>query len=126
MFEFIQGEGGVNVLEQSFVDEIFALAKQHDLATISDEVQTGMGRTAKLLAAEYFNVKPDNPVIAGIRERMTDTADAFREPLLSIPSESPSVKIDYIFVSPDIKVLSADIPDLRVSDHRPHVAEIEI
>ena len=73
-----------------------------------------------------FNVKPDNPVIAGIRERMTDTADAFREPLLSIPSEAPRVKIDYIFVSPDIKVLSADIPDLRVSDHRPHVAEIEI
>ena len=64
MFEFIQGEGGVNVLEQSFVDEIFALAKQHDLATISDEVQTGMGRTAKLLAAEYFNVKPDIVTLA--------------------------------------------------------------
>ena len=56
MFEFIQGEGGVNVLEQAFVDEIFALAKEHDLTTISDEVQTGMGRTARLLAAEHFGV----------------------------------------------------------------------
>ena len=64
MFEFIQGEGGVNVLEQSFVDEIFALAKAHDLATISDEVQTGMGRTAKLLAAEYFGVRPDIVTLA--------------------------------------------------------------
>ena len=64
MFEFIQGEGGVNVLEQSFVDEIFALAKQHDLATISDEVQTGVGRTAKLLAAEHFGVKPDIVTLA--------------------------------------------------------------
>lgn len=73
-----------------------------------------------------FNVKPDNHVIAEIKKRMTDTADAFSEPLLSIPSDSPHAKIDYIFVSPDIRVLSADIPDLRVSDHRPHVAEIEI
>ena len=54
MFEFIQGEGGVNVLEQAFVDEIFAIAQKHDLATISDEVQTGMGRTAKLLGGKQF------------------------------------------------------------------------
>jgi acetylornithine/N-succinyldiaminopimelate aminotransferase len=46
------------------VDEIFALAKQHDLATISDEVQTGMGRTAKLLAAEHYGVKPDIVTLA--------------------------------------------------------------
>ena len=64
MFEFIQGEGGVNVLEQAFVDEIFSLAAKHDLATISDEVQTGVGRTAKLLAAEYFGVKPDIVTLA--------------------------------------------------------------
>ena len=64
MFEFIQGEGGVNVLEKDFVNEIFDLAAQHDLTTISDEVQTGMGRTAKLLAAEYFGVKPDIVTLA--------------------------------------------------------------
>ncbi len=64
MFEFVQGEGGVIPLEQGFVDEIFALAAQHDLATISDEVQTGMGRTAKLLAAEHYGVKPDIVTLA--------------------------------------------------------------
>lgn len=64
MFEFIQGEGGVNVLEQDFVDEMFALAREHDLATISDEVQTGVGRTAKFLAAEHFNVRPDIVTLA--------------------------------------------------------------
>ena len=64
MFEFVQGEGGVIPLEQGFVDEIFALAKQHDLATISDEVHTGMGRTAKLLAAEHYGVKPDIVTLA--------------------------------------------------------------
>ncbi len=64
MFEFIQGEGGVNVLDQAFVDEIFALAAAHDLATISDEVQTGVGRTGRLLAAEHFGVKPDIVTLA--------------------------------------------------------------
>lgn len=59
MFEFIQGEGGVNVLDKEFVEEIFKLAKQYDLATISDEVQTGAGRTGKVLAADNFGVKPD-------------------------------------------------------------------
>lgn len=64
MFEFIQGEGGVVPLDKEFVDEIFALAAKHDLATISDEVQTGMGRTGKLLAADYFGVKPDIVTLA--------------------------------------------------------------
>ena len=64
MFEFVQGEGGVNVLSQAFVDEIFALAKAHDLTTISDEVQTGVGRTARFLAAEHFGVKPDIVTLA--------------------------------------------------------------
>lgn len=64
MFEFIQGEGGVVPLEQTFVDEIFALAAKYDLATISDEVQTGVGRTGKFLAAEHFGVKPDIVTLA--------------------------------------------------------------
>ncbi len=64
MFEFIQGEGGVVPLDKEFVDEIFALAAEHDLATISDEVQTGVGRTGKLLAAEHFGVKPDIVTLA--------------------------------------------------------------
>lgn len=64
MFEFIQGEGGVVPLEQEFVNEIFALAAKFDLATISDEVQTGVGRTGKFLAAEHFGVKPDVVTLA--------------------------------------------------------------
>ena len=35
-------------------------------------------------------------------------------------------KIDYIFVSPDIKIKSADIPEIIASDHRPHIAVIEV
>jgi endonuclease/exonuclease/phosphatase family metal-dependent hydrolase len=72
-----------------------------------------------------FNVKPDNPTLVPLRERMTDLATAFDAPKLSFPSDNPTIKIDYIFVSPDIQLIEADIPELIASDHRPHVAEIK-
>ena len=73
-----------------------------------------------------FNVTPDNPVLNGIREKMTDTADFFGEPLFSFPSDAPSRKIDYLFVSPDVRVIAADIPAVVLSDHRPYYAVIEV
>lgn len=73
-----------------------------------------------------FNVTPEDPVLMPIRERMRDTAELFRGPLLSFPSDKPERKIDYIFVSPDVEVMSADIPDIVASDHRPHVADTRL
>ncbi len=64
MFEFVQGEGGVVPLEQDFVDEIFKLCSKKDVLTVADEVQTGVGRTGKLLASEHYGVKPDITTLA--------------------------------------------------------------
>ncbi len=64
MFEHIQGEGGVVPLEQSFVDAIYELAEANDIVTIADEVQTGVGRTGKFLAAEYYGKKADITTLA--------------------------------------------------------------
>lgn len=72
-----------------------------------------------------FNVKPEDALLAPIRERMKDTADMFIGPMLSFPSDRPTRKIDYIFVSPDIEIVSAAIPPIVASDHRPHTAEIK-
>lgn len=72
-----------------------------------------------------FNMQPDNPLLIPIRKRMVDTARFFDEPKLSFPSDKPEIKIDYIFVSPDVEVISADIPNIVSADHRPHTAEIE-
>ena len=72
-----------------------------------------------------FNMKPDNPLLAPIYERLTDTAEAFEGEKFSFPSDKPDRKIDYIFVSRDAKVISADIPPIVASDHRPHVATVE-
>lgn len=57
---------------------------------------------------------------------MVDTAEFMSEQKLSYPSDNPEVKIDYIFVSPDIEVVTADIPAIVASDHRPHTAEINL
>ena len=73
-----------------------------------------------------FNVQPDNPVLEPIREKLYDTAYAFTSPKLSFPSDVPNVKIDYIFVSRDLSVSCADIPEVIASDHRPHTAMINM
>lgn len=72
-----------------------------------------------------FNMEPDDPKLAPIYERMTDTACTFEVSKLSFPSDTPKIKIDYIFASRDTKVRYADIPSTVISDHRPYIAEIE-
>ena len=59
MFEFVQGEGGVIALEQDFVNTIFEECEKRDILTIGDEVQTGIGRTSKLLANEHYGKHPN-------------------------------------------------------------------
>jgi len=81
-------------------------------------------KNEKCILMGDFNVQPDDPVLAPIFARMKDAASAFGAPLLSWPSDAPEKKIDYIFVSPDIELISADIPACMTSDHRPHIAEI--
>ena len=73
-----------------------------------------------------FNILPDSPFLLPIRERMSDTAEVFGEQKLSFPSDNPRLKIDYIFVTPDIKVLSAEAVKVVASDHRPFVAELDL
>ena len=64
MLEYIQGEGGVNALDQAFVDAVFELCAQKDILVIADEVQTGIGRTGKLLAGDWFGKKADITTLA--------------------------------------------------------------
>lgn len=62
--EFIQGEGGVNVLSDEFVKELKELQNEFNFAMIADEVQTGLGRTGKPFAFNHFNIKPDIILLA--------------------------------------------------------------
>jgi acetylornithine/N-succinyldiaminopimelate aminotransferase len=64
MVEFVQGEGGVNDLTPEFVAEIAKLCEEKDILLIADEVQTGVARTGKFMAYEYYGVKPDIVTVA--------------------------------------------------------------
>jgi acetylornithine/N-succinyldiaminopimelate aminotransferase len=59
MIETVQGEGGVVALDAAFVREIAEICAERDILLIVDEVQTGVGRTGRFYAYEYFDVKPD-------------------------------------------------------------------
>ena len=62
--EPVQGEGGYLVPPQKFIDELQALAHRHGILLIFDEIQSGMGRTGKMFAADHFGVAPDMITLA--------------------------------------------------------------
>ena len=59
MMELVQGEGGVNVLEESYVKAVAQECKKRDILLVIDEVQTGNGRTGKMYCYEHYDIKPD-------------------------------------------------------------------
>ena len=59
MMEMIQGEGGVNKLDEDFVKAATEYAHAHDMLVIVDEVQTGNGRSGALYAYMKYGIEPD-------------------------------------------------------------------
>lgn len=64
MLEIIQGEGGVNPIDENFINEIQNICKEKSILLVVDEVQTGIGRTGKLFAYQHFNMSPDIITVA--------------------------------------------------------------
>lgn len=59
LVEPIQGEAGVYVPSEGYLAKAKALCEKFNVLFMADEVQTGIGRTGKLLAVDHENVKPD-------------------------------------------------------------------
>ncbi|MFV9550746.1 ornithine--oxo-acid transaminase [Algibacter sp. PT7-4] len=59
LVEPIQGEAGVYVPSENYLQKAKALCEKYNVLFIADEVQTGIARTGKLLAVDHENVKPD-------------------------------------------------------------------
>lgn len=59
MIEAIQGEGGIHVGNKDFLQNVQKLCIQHGALFIIDEIQTGIGRTAKPFAFQHFDLDPD-------------------------------------------------------------------
>jgi 4-aminobutyrate aminotransferase len=64
IIEPIFGEGGIIVPPSNFLPAIQRICKERSIAFIADEVQTGMGRTGKMLACDHWNIKPDIMALA--------------------------------------------------------------
>ena len=59
MLEPIQGEAGIIIPDDGYLGKVKELCSEHNVLMIADEVQTGLGRTGKMLACDYENVQPD-------------------------------------------------------------------
>ncbi len=59
MLEPIQGEAGVMVPQRGYLKEAYEACRSRNVLFMADEVQTGIGRTGKLLACDHEGVRPD-------------------------------------------------------------------
>jgi acetylornithine/N-succinyldiaminopimelate aminotransferase len=64
MIELVQGEGGVQPLDREAVQKLAKFLKSKDVLLIIDEVQTGIYRTGKFLASNYYDIEPDVVTLA--------------------------------------------------------------
>ena len=59
LMETIQGEGGIYPCTEEFIKGVRELCDEHDMLLMLDEIQCGMGRSGKMFAWQWFDVKPD-------------------------------------------------------------------
>jgi acetylornithine aminotransferase len=59
LVEPIQGEGGINIPAQDYLNELRKLCDQHELLLMLDEIQSGVGRTGKFFAFQHNDIIPD-------------------------------------------------------------------
>ena len=61
--EPIQGEGGIVIPPEGYLRAAAQLCREHNVLLIADEIQTGLGRTGKLLACQHEGVNPDGLIL---------------------------------------------------------------
>jgi 4-aminobutyrate aminotransferase len=86
VIEPIQGEGGYVVPPQQFLERLSALARQHGILLVADEVQSGMGRTGRMFACEHYGLEADIVAVAkGVASGMPLGVTAARASLMAWP-----------------------------------------
>jgi putrescine aminotransferase len=64
ILEPIQGEGGINLPPEGYLQEVRKICDEHESLLILDEIQTGFARTGKMFASEHWGVVPDIMTVA--------------------------------------------------------------
>jgi len=87
--EPVQGEGGYIVPPRKFFEELERIARKFGMLLIFDEVQSGMGRTGRMWAADHFGAAPDIFAVAkGIASGMPLSATVARAEIMTWPPGS--------------------------------------
>ena len=63
LLEPIQGEGGVIIPPAGYLRKVAEICRKNNVLLMADEIQTGLGRTGKLFAAQHKDVRPDVTII---------------------------------------------------------------
>ncbi len=64
LVEPVQGEGGINIPDENYLNELRAICDENNWLLMLDEIQTGMGRTGKWFAFQHSKIKPDIMTLA--------------------------------------------------------------
>jgi len=87
--EPVLGEGGYIVPDAAFLQQLRAICDEHGIMLVFDEVQSGMGRTGRMFAAEHFGVVPDMFTLAkGLASGMPLGALVARKNVMTWPPGS--------------------------------------
>ncbi len=63
LVEPIQGEGGIVMPPDGYLSDCQAICRRHNVLLITDEIQTGLGRTGRFLASDHDGVRPDGLIL---------------------------------------------------------------
>jgi acetylornithine/LysW-gamma-L-lysine aminotransferase len=88
IMEPIQGESGINVAPDGFLQDVRKLCDEHEILLIFDEIQAGLGRTGKMWACEHWNTAPDIMCLAkGLAGGIPISATLVKPEILSAMSK---------------------------------------
>ena len=104
----------------------FGLARGERRSAVPKMVETVKNGSAPVIVCGDFNATPGAPELMPLYDCLRDTATLASGRLLTFPSHAPVRKIDYIFVSPDVEVIQAFVPETTASDHCPYVARLAL
>lgn len=113
--------GGLNVYVSHY-----GLANSEKINAVKKTLELVKANKGSFIFMGDLNMEPDDNKLIPLFEILKDTAISSNDELFTFPSHAPEIKIDYIFVSKNIKVLSSMVPAETTSDHRPYIAEIEL
>lgn len=107
----------------TFMVSHFGLAKQERINAVQTVCDLLGKNPEKSVIMGDYNTNPDHEVLAPIYNVMKDTAQG--KNFLTFPADAPVEKLDYIFVSDDIKISDVYVAPEIGSDHCAYIAEIE-